>query len=156
MTEYETLLENAESENVTVIENYDLSNTRFKGLYCDNVVALDKSINTQTEKACVLAEELGHYYTTVGNILDQNITENRKQEYRARMIAYNKMVGLTGIVNAYNAGCHNRYEIADYLCVTEEFLVETLQHYRSKYGLYVQLDNYMIYFEPLGVLKLYE
>ena len=36
------------------------------------------------EKASVLAEELGHYYTTVGNILDQEDAGNRKQEHKAR------------------------------------------------------------------------
>lgn len=35
---------------------------------------------TNVEKACVLAEGLGHYYTTVGNILNQSSTANHKQE----------------------------------------------------------------------------
>ena len=42
---------------------------------------------TDIEKSCVLAEELGHYYTTVGDILDQSDDGNRKQERRARLWA---------------------------------------------------------------------
>ena len=49
------------------------------GLIKGNRIAIRKDIPTQTEKACVLAEELGHYYTSSGDIMDQNIilTANR-------------------------------------------------------------------------------
>ena len=36
-----------------------------KGLYYNGNIAIEKKL-TQTQKACVLAEELGHHYTTVG------------------------------------------------------------------------------------------
>lgn len=156
MTRYEYLLAEAENENIIVHENFNLAGTRIKGLYCDNSVALSNELNTSAEKACVLAEELGHYYTTTGNILEQNDTMNRKQEYHARLLAYNKMVGLCGIIDAYKRGCRNRYEISDYLGVSEDFLSETLNAYKSKYGLFTTVDNYTIYFEPLAVLELYK
>ena len=107
-----------------------------------------------TEKGCVLAEELGHYYTTSGNILDQNIASNRKQEQLARLWSYNKLIGLRGIINAYNAGCTNKYEIAEFLNVTVEFLEEAIKKYTDKYGVCTMLDNYIIYFIPyLGVME---
>ena len=115
-------------------------------------IAIDRKLTT-TEKACVLAEELGHHYTTVGNILNQSSVENRKQELKARIIAYDKMIGLSGIIKAYNAGCRNRYEVSEYLDVTEEFLIDALSHYESKYGLCTTYEKYLIYFNPLGVLK---
>nr|WP_296906256.1 hypothetical protein [uncultured Marvinbryantia sp.] len=41
--------------------------------------------------------------------------------------------------------------------VTEAFLQEALSAYRSKYGIYKELDNYVIFFEPqLAVLKKFE
>ena len=49
----------------------------------------------ETEKACVLAEELGHHYTTVGDIIDQKESENRKQELNSVHIAeitYNTLI----------------------------------------------------------------
>ncbi len=155
MTGYEELLIHAEKENVIVIENYDLSDTRLKGLYCDGVVALDKNIQTEKEKKCVMAEELGHYYTATGNILDQSNTSNRKQELRGRAYAYNKLIGLIGIINAYKHHCHSLSESADYLGVTEEFLREALSFYKNKYGTSVTVDSYIIFFEPyVAVLEL--
>ncbi len=72
-----------------------------------NRIAIKQDLPTQKEKACVLAEELGHFYTSTGNIL--------------------------------------------------EFLKEALDCYRSKYGVAVKFNNYIIGFEPtLYVLELSE
>lgn len=102
----------------------------------------------------MLAEEIGHYRTSSGNILDQNKEESRKQEYRARLYGYNLKIGLTGLISAYEAGCGNLCEMAEYLDATEEYLKEAIDCYKSKYGLCTSIDNYIIYFEPLAVIKL--
>lgn len=96
----------------------------------------------------ISAEELGHYHTTVGDILDVSSDGSRRQELCARAWAYNKTVGLAGIISAYRHGCHTSYEMAEHLGVTEPFLLAALDHYRHKYGLYAKQDNYIIYFEP--------
>lgn len=125
-----------------------------KGRIKGKRIAIKADLPT-TEKKCVLAEELGHYYTSHGDILDMTITENRKQELKARVWAYNKLVGLNGIINTYKHGCKTLHEAANYLDVTEEFLSECIECYRQKYGEYTTCDNYIIYFEPtLGVLEL--
>lgn len=154
MTKYEELLDEAVSNDMTVFENYDLSGTRLKGLYCDNSIALSNELNTDLEKSCTLAEEIGHHYTTVGNILDQTTSDSRKQEQQARLWAYDKLIGLIGIVDAYKNGCRNQHEMAEHLGVDEQFLIDALERYHSKYGKYTTIDNYMISFEPLGVLEL--
>ena len=149
---YETLLEEADSQFLVVKEKpLRAHNGRIKG----NRIAIKKDIPT-IQKACVLAEELGHHYTTVGNILDQSKTENRKQERRARLWAYKRAFDLVDLVSAYKHGCRNRYEIAEYLEVTESFLQEALDTYKEKYGPYTKVDRYVVYFEPLGVLELYD
>lgn len=154
MDAYECLQEEAYKENLTIM-NRAFKSKRIKGLYYDGIIGISTTLGTTAEKACVLAEELGHYYTTVGNILDQTDDWNRKQEQQARTWAYNKMIGLMGIVNAYKAGCRNAYEMADYLGVTEEFLSNALKRYREKYGEYAVIDNYTVYLEPcLGVLEI--
>lgn len=117
-------------------------------------ITLRKDIDTTTEKSCILTEKLGHYYTTTGNILDQSVVMNRKQEYRARLWVYNKRIGLNGLISAAKAGCQSQYEIAEYLDVTEEFLNEALAAYRQKYGLGKLVDNYWICFIPS--LQIYE
>lgn len=155
MTKYETLLENASDAGVIVDETSHFCGTKIKGLYLDKHIAISKDISTDTEKACILAEELGHHYTATGNILDQSTVENRKQEMRGRIVAYNKLVDLRGIVDAYLHHCQSISESAEYLEVTEEFLIDSLNYYRNKYGVYTKLDNYVIVFEPnIAVLEL--
>ena len=149
---YEELLKEADSLGLIVKEK-PLQGT--DGRILNRRIAIRKDIPTQTEKSCVLAEELGHHYTSSGDILNQNIVTNRKQEFRARVYGYNLLIGLRGILQAYEAGCRNLYEMAEYLEVTEEYLKEALECYRKKHGVFATLDNYAIYFEPtLGVMKL--
>ena len=149
---YEELLKEADSLGLIVKEK-PLQGT--DGRILNRRIAIRKDIPTQTEKSCVLAEELGHHYTSSGDILNQNIVTNRKQEFRARVYGYNLLIGLRGIIQAYEAGCRNLYEMAEYLEVTEEYLKEALECYRKKHGVFATLDNYAIYFEPtLGVMKL--
>lgn len=149
---YEALLKKADSHQLTVKEK---PLRQHDGLIVGNKIAIRKDIETTTEKSCVLAEELGHHYTSSGNILDQSDTMNRKQEYRARLYGYNLKIGLMGIVQAYEHGCRNRYEMAEYLDCTEEYLTEALNCYRSKYGEFTRIDNYIIYFMPtLAVMKI--
>ena len=151
MNSYEILLSEA-SENGLVVKEKPLkyNNGRIKG----SRVAIRQDLSTSIEKACVLAEELGHHYTTYGNILDQSDASNRKQELRARAWAYNKQIGLLGLIRAYEHGCRNRFEIAEYLEVTEEVLEECLIFYRNKYGVCANIDNYVVYFIPnLVVMK---
>ena len=137
------------------IVEMDLSEVNgLKGLCINQDIAIEKNLG-QVEKSCVLAEELGHYFTSCGNILNQNDIVNRKQEYRARLYGYNMKIGLTGIILAYKSGCRNLFEMAEFLDVTEEYLKEALNCYQSKYGEYVKVDNYMIYFIPtLAVLEI--
>lgn len=150
--DYEQLLEEAEKEGLEIQEKQFQSNN-IKGLYADGIIALNSSIETQAEKLCVLAEELGHHYTTVGNILDQSRLENRKQERRARAWAYNRLVGIVGLINAYRHGVRNMHELAEFLGVSEQFLKEALRYYCEKFGSYYEVDNYIICFDPLWIME---
>ena len=147
---YEQLLTAANQEGLLVKEQ---PLTEHDGLIRGSRIAIRKDIETQAEKSCVLAEEIRHYRTSSGNILDQNKVESRKQEYRARLYGYNLKIGLAGLSRAYEARCRNRYEMAEYLDVTEEYLEEAIDCYKAKYGLYASVDNYIIYFEPFAVMK---
>ena len=153
MNKFEKLEDVAYQDDVDVL-NYRLESNNIKGLYCDGVIAIREDM-TIPEKTCALAEELGHHETSVGNILDMTSAANRKQERQARLWAYNKQIGLIGLVRAFEHGCQNRFEIAEYLEVTEEFLEECIECYRNKYGICKQVDNYVVYFIPqLSVMKL--
>lgn len=150
---YEELLIEANHEGLNV---YERNIGNFKGLYVDGNIALNHAIETRAEKACVLAEELGHYHTTCGNILDQSKAENRKQERKARAWAYERLVNFHGLIEASKCGIKNKYELAEFFGVTEWFLEQAIQYYKEKYGMLLKLGCYIIYFEPLGVFKIFK
>lgn len=142
---YEALLVEADEEGIIVKEKpLKYNNGRIKG----KRIAIRKDIETTTEKKCVLAEELGHHYTSVGNILDMTDISNRKQERQARLWSYDKLIGLRRLIEAYEHGCHDRYELAEYLEVTDEYLQECIECYREKYGICATVDDYCIMFIP--------
>lgn len=147
MNAYECLEDEACRDGIDVIRK-KFRNKTIKGLYCDSAIGISENIDTVEERTCVLAEELGHHHTTVGNILDMTDTSNRKQERQARLWGYNKLIGLAGIIKAFEAGCQDRFEVAEYLGVTDEYLCECLEAYRDKYGIGTTVDNYYIMFIP--------
>ena len=82
MNSYEILLDEARNIGLVVKEKpLQSGDGRIKG----NKIAIRHDIKTSRQKANVLAEELGHYYTSTGDIRDQSKLENRKQERQARL-----------------------------------------------------------------------
>lgn len=149
---YESLLEDAAELGVIVKEVSLISRD---GHCRGKRIAIDSKLPTSVEKTCVLAEELGHYRLTVGDITDQSRIENRKQELIARNWAYEKLVGIVSLINAYDKGIADKYELIEYLGVTEHFLCEALNYYSSKYGTHYEINNYIVYFSPnFGILKM--
>ncbi len=147
LNKYEELLIEAEELGLTVEEKPLISSYgRIKG----NRVLIKGNLPIYT-KTCTLAEEVGHHKTTVGNIIDQTNSDNQKQEYVARKWAYTKLIKLRDLIKASKNGCRNIYETAEYLEVTEKFLDDTLKYYNSKYGIYTEFNNHIIFFNPLRV-----
>lgn len=142
---YEELLAEADSQNIITKEKPLRAND---GRIKDRHIAIRVDM-TETEKCCVMAEELGHYYTTVGDILDQESVNNRKQELKARLWAYKRLLPLNCFISAFRSGCNSLYEYADYLNVTETFLRDAIRRYKQIYGTdWVRVDNYAIRFCP--------
>lgn len=150
---YEELILEAESENIEIVEG-NLKG-RFKGLYNDGVIAIDKRL-TENEKSCIIAEELGHHYTTAGDILDQSKFENRKKEHIARRWGYEKRLPIEKLVEAIKKGCINKYELSKELDVPEWYIDEVIEFYNRKYGDFKIIDNAVVYFNPFNVLILFE
>jgi hypothetical protein len=153
MNAYEKLLTEF-SEELIIDEVADLP-SNLKGLYvlsnrC-NLILLNGDLKLVNEKTCILAEEIGHHCTSIGNILDQSKIKNRKQEKKARRWAVNKLIKVEQFVDAYKEGVRCKAELADFLNVTEPFLDFAIEHFKNLYGTYHVLGNYIIYFNPLGV-----
>ena len=151
---YDELIIEAEKDGLKIKElplSYGL-----KGLYKNGKIILDSNLKTNNERNCILAEEIGHHYTTYGNIIDENDISNKKQELFARKWAYKKLVGILDIINAFKIGVRNRYELAEYLNITEVFLQSALDYYEIKYENWYEIDNYIIRFNPLGVIEKFQ
>jgi hypothetical protein len=123
-----------------------------KGVYYDGRVVIDSTLS-HAEKACILAEELGHHYTSAGNIIDLSDLRNRKQELIARAWAYRLLLPVSAIIQACLNGLRSTYELAEEFGVTEPFVKAAIAYYQAKYGLYVKAGQYLLYFDPLRVEK---
>lgn len=152
LNSYEIGLDECYNDNVTVVEKRFKS--KAKGLWKNNVIGISKDIDTIAERNCILAEEHGHFKTTVGNILDLNNINNLKQENKARAVAIEKLCSLKKIVEAVKKGAINRYEVAHYLDITDQFFDDAIEYHKRKQGLCCECDGFLIYFEPcFGILR---
>lgn len=148
---YDELLQEIEEENLEVI-SAPLAG-ELKGLYIDDLIVINSGIETTVEKVCILAEELGHYYTSVGDILDLSKVENRQQENRARRWAVKRLISLDDFIRAFDNGVRNSHELAEFLGITEEFLQIALDHFRRYHGYSCSRGDYLICFDPLWISK---
>lgn len=150
MNQFEKLL--AENENIIIVEKHFKS--KALGLCKGNKIGLSTKLVTVAEKSCVYAEELGHYYTTVGDIIDKSKIQNRKQEIVARAVAFERLCSIRKIVEAIKHGANDRYEVANYLSITDKFFDDAIIYHRQKNGMYCECDGIFLYFEPnFGVLR---
>ncbi|MDD7511019.1 MAG: ImmA/IrrE family metallo-endopeptidase [Peptostreptococcaceae bacterium] len=124
MTKYERLV--AEYDQEIDIEERRMKND---GLYCDNVIWINEGL-TNAEKMSIVAEEIGHYKTTSGDILNQNNIMNVKKELLARRWAYEKVIPLDALNMALADNITEIYDLAEHFEVTEEFMRECLRHYK--------------------------
>lgn len=151
MSKYEKLLDEAHSDNIDVYE-CDLKTNKECGYYIDNSIVINSNVTT-AQKYCVLAEELGHHFTSYGDIRDLSKIQNVKQENKARRWGYDKICGIDKIATAIKSGAKNRYEIAEQLNVTDEYFENAIQYLKLKYGYSVKCQGFIFYFEPtFGVL----
>ena len=123
MCKYDELL--AEYDGRLFISERNMIND---GLYGDGCVWI-RSNMTCARKVCILAEEIGHYETSYGNILDQKDMNNVKQEVKARKWAFEKLISEEDIRRARDEGCREVWEIAEFLDLDEDFVRDALKHF---------------------------
>ncbi|EOA9166387.1 TPA: ImmA/IrrE family metallo-endopeptidase [Staphylococcus aureus] len=139
-----------ENKEIPIDDRKSLGN--FEGLYDNGVILINKNLS-ETRKAEVLYEELAHHKLTYGNILDQSKWINRKFENYARRHGFISAVPLREIVEAYNYGVRNLYELSEYLQLSEKYILEAIEQYKKIYGIGTHYGEYSITFEPLRVFK---
>ena len=70
------------------------------------------------------------------------------------MYAYNKLIGIQGLIDCYECGCSNIHEMSEYLDVTERFVSDALEAYEQKYGTQIRYKEYIVRFNPsLSIIK---
>ena len=116
-------------------------------------IAIREDIESDIDKKCVLYEELGHLFTTVGDITRCSSVDAMKQEHRARRFAYNAWLPIDRLYEAQEAGCEELWEAASFLGVSESFLKEAIECYAQKYGTQGKIGEYSIYFYPFKIEK---
>lgn len=159
LSKLERLLQDTFDEGIYVVN--EALPAKIKGLYyaAEDVaplIALNKGCLSAYEETCVLAEELGHYYTSAGDLLSEQTDRTivNKQEHKAQRWAANKLIPLDRLIQAYEAGIRSAADLADYLEVTPEFLHEAIEHMKKIHGLMTVADRkYIIYFEPFGIFE---
>lgn len=101
-----------------------------RGIYIEDVggcyIGLASSIETEAERRSVLAEELGHHFTSTGDAVRcytyaQKLHQS-KIERKAMMWACNFLIPEQDLLSALKEGIKTRYELADYFNVTEPFM----------------------------------
>lgn len=122
------------------------------GVWLGDLILIKRNL-PEKKKVEVLFEELAHHKLTYGNILDQSQFNNRKFENYARRYSYETTMPLSGIVQAFKQGIHNLYELANFFEVTESFVLQSIEHYKQKYGYSTRCGKYVIQFEPLRVFE---
>ncbi|MGF0107077.1 ImmA/IrrE family metallo-endopeptidase [Staphylococcus hominis] len=149
MGKYEELI--IQNNHLHICDSFELPGM-FKGFYDNGVILIDKNLSN-AKKLEILSEELAHHEITYGNILNVNDIQNKKYELKARRLSSERIITLKGIIDAFKHGVQNLYELANFFEVTEQFILETLDHYKKKHGYSVCCDGYIIQFEPLRVFE---
>lgn len=121
----------AEEQGI-VVYYHNFSNF-IKGIYwfesnMPPIIGLDKSLRTSPPLLrCVLAEELGHYFTSYGPQVAHEFcnysarTAISKMEYKALYWAANYLIPENDLLDVVCSGLYEPWEIAEHFNVTEEF-----------------------------------
>ncbi|WP_238858944.1 ImmA/IrrE family metallo-endopeptidase [Clostridium sp. YIM B02569] len=150
MTAYEKLIVEAENIGAVVVE-MDLEG---ESGYCLNEVLFINKNLCEKQKYWILSEEIGHFKTTSGDILNLDSIINKKLENAARAESIERVCSLKQIVRAIKNGANDRYEVAEYLTLTDKFFDEAIEYHRRKHSMYKECENIILYFEPgFGVLR---
>lgn len=134
----------ADIENKYSIEYKKDMPDKLDGLCVGRTIFINANKPAQIQ-AQALAEEFAHQETSIGNIINLNALENSKQECKARRISYESIIPLKSLIKAYWQST-NEYELADNLDVTNEFLEDALNYYKSKFDGVIEFDNQLINF----------
>jgi Zn-dependent peptidase ImmA (M78 family) len=122
----------ANKENIIV--EYTKLKYSIRGFYCKEpgclpVIGLDDSLYSDHRlHRCVMAEELGHHFTSVGELIAkkhyslQDRLSIDKIEYKALRWAANYLIPENDLLDAIKEGLYENWELAEHFDVTDTFM----------------------------------
>lgn len=154
MNDYE-LLVNTLSKEVPIKEVPLYEKTKDTAYFYKGTILIEKSLST-VEKKERLYEEYGHCKTSVGNILSQNVLENRKQEKKARAFGMAQAISLDDLIDAWNVGCKYYWECAEFLGFTTQYVIDSVQNIKEMYGVNFTYKNFEFRFITDSCIEIIE
>lgn len=132
MKDLKDIFEIIEKENI-IFEESNIQYGNMSGIYLnipniDPVICISTSIiNNRCKYLSVISEELGHHFTTVGNLTvkSQNYSEKlqkEKRENKAKLWASKFLISDEDFVQALHKCISNHCDMCDYFNVTSEIL----------------------------------
>lgn len=111
------------------------------------VIALSRELDTSAATG-EGARGLGHHFTGGGNVLGVTAREAERQLRRSGKWAYERLVPLDALGEAYCRWDANPYAIAEALSVTPQFLDDAIRCYSDVHGVSTQTGCYRFRFIP--------
>lgn len=126
-------LYNLSSQQGINIHHIDFPDCELEALYiyewCTATIFLSNTLLTQRAKLrSVLAEEMGHHFTSVGHALSYQHTSYTKRleisrtEYRAMKWAAHYLISIKSLLHSVTLGFKEIWEFADHFEVTHEMM----------------------------------
>lgn len=134
-------------ENILLIDNFSLRSFDSKGIYINipnhpPTIGIDKDIIYYNSiYMSILSEELGHHFTTGGNLVKEpqdysESVEKEKKELKAKKWASNFLVSDAEFVKALYDCLSNKDEMCEHFNITNELLeikILSIIHNEEKY-----------------------
>ena len=95
-----------------------------------SILLNNKQIHSETERKCLLAEELGHYYYDAYYTLNSDQTFIDKQEYRAKKWKCLACISRQSILDCFKRGITSLYDIAIELQVEPNMVEFAYDYYK--------------------------
>lgn len=124
-----------------------------KGMIYGSTVYLNPNQEYE-ELNSTVAEEIGHYLTSSGDIIEQDSLEKRKQEQKARDTGATLLVTPGDIIECFESGCISVWECAEHLSITEKTFKAAIKFYARKYDGIKTEDKYTILFNLNGTVSI--
>lgn len=147
MKKLNELFQIIERENI-IFEETNIHNKNSKGIYLNipgmpPAIGVSKSIvNNKCKYISIVAEELGHHFTGVGNLAVKSIDyseklQKNKKEHKAKFWAANFLISDEEFVQALYDCISTQCDMCDHFNVTDEILkykILSILHDEDKYN----------------------